>query len=185
MREPVKERNSSPFNGLEHISPGQLFKDGSCLSGLEPSWETERGGDAFKQGLRTDGHVSRPCPPVLQSEMVRELDGHVLKCVKDQNGNHVVQKCIECVQPHALHFIIDAFKGQVGLHVHAPPAFDSAVLSMGLFDAVRAHTFFFKKLYFYVRNYTLPCCDPCPRRGSWHTRVSERMPAVLPLVHRL
>uniref|UniRef100_A0A669CWJ2 Pumilio homolog 1 n=1 Tax=Oreochromis niloticus TaxID=8128 RepID=A0A669CWJ2_ORENI len=50
------------------------------------------------------------------SEMVRELDGHVLKCVKDQNGNHVVQKCIECVQPHALHFIIEAFKGQVGLH---------------------------------------------------------------------
>uniref|UniRef100_A0A669DAM8 Pumilio homolog 1 n=1 Tax=Oreochromis niloticus TaxID=8128 RepID=A0A669DAM8_ORENI len=49
-------------------------------------------------------------------EMVRELDGHVLKCVKDQNGNHVVQKCIECVQPHALHFIIEAFKGQVGLH---------------------------------------------------------------------
>lgn len=54
------------------------------------------------------------CPlPLLQSEMVRELDGHVLKCVKDQNGNHVVQKCIECVQPHALHFIIEAFKGQV------------------------------------------------------------------------
>ncbi|CAB1320689.1 unnamed protein product [Coregonus sp. 'balchen'] len=49
----------------------------------------------------------------FESEMVRELDGHVLKCVKDQNGNHVVQKCIECVQPHALHFIIDAFKGQV------------------------------------------------------------------------
>uniref|UniRef100_A0A7N8Y6W7 Pumilio homolog 1 n=1 Tax=Mastacembelus armatus TaxID=205130 RepID=A0A7N8Y6W7_9TELE len=52
-------------------------------------------------------------PSDQQSEMVRELDGHVLKCVKDQNGNHVVQKCIECVQPHALHFIIDAFKGQV------------------------------------------------------------------------
>ncbi|XP_029340162.1 pumilio homolog 2 isoform X3 [Mus caroli] len=47
------------------------------------------------------------------SEMVKELDGHVLKCVKDQNGNHVVQKCIECVQPQALQFIIDAFKGQV------------------------------------------------------------------------
>ncbi|XP_066093986.1 pumilio homolog 2 isoform X9 [Saccopteryx bilineata] len=47
------------------------------------------------------------------SEMVKELDGHVLKCVKDQNGNHVVQKCIECVQPQSLQFIIDAFKGQV------------------------------------------------------------------------
>lgn len=48
-----------------------------------------------------------------QVEIVRELDGHVLKCVKDQNGNHVVQKCIECVDPHALQFIINAFQGQV------------------------------------------------------------------------
>ncbi|KAJ3609442.1 hypothetical protein NHX12_023963 [Muraenolepis orangiensis] len=54
-----------------------------------------------------------PSEQQVISEMVRELDGHVLKCVKDQNGNHVVQKCIECVQPHALHFIIDAFKAQV------------------------------------------------------------------------
>jgi len=44
---------------------------------------------------------------------VRELDGHVLKCVKDQNGNHVVQKCIECVEPRALQFVIGAFAGQV------------------------------------------------------------------------
>ena len=51
-----------------------------------------------------------------QSDIVRELDGHVLKCVKDQNGNHVVQKCIECVQPQALQFIIDAFQGQVRPH---------------------------------------------------------------------
>jgi len=50
---------------------------------------------------------------LCQSDIVRELDGHVLKCVKDQNGNHVVQKCIECVQPQALQFIIDAFQGQV------------------------------------------------------------------------
>ncbi|MFT7813230.1 pumilio homolog 1 isoform X4 [Arapaima gigas] len=54
-----------------------------------------------------------PSEQQVISEMVRELDGHVLKCVKDQNGNHVVQKCIECVPPHALQFIIEAFKGQV------------------------------------------------------------------------
>ncbi len=41
----------------------------------------------------------------------------MLKCVKDQNGNHVVQKCIECVQPQALQFIIDAFQGQVRLFI--------------------------------------------------------------------
>lgn len=28
-------------------------------------------------------------------------------------GNHVVQKCIECVEPSALQFIINAFQGQV------------------------------------------------------------------------
>lgn len=28
-------------------------------------------------------------------------------------GNHVVQKCIECVEPNALQFIINAFQGQV------------------------------------------------------------------------
>ena len=31
-----------------------------------------------------------------------------------QNGNHVVQKCIECVEPTNLQFIIDSFQGQVG-----------------------------------------------------------------------
>lgn len=49
----------------------------------------------------------------FQVEIVKELDGHVLKCVKDQNGNHVVQKCIECIDPKHLAFITDAFKGQV------------------------------------------------------------------------
>lgn len=90
----------------------------------------ERLENAFRQYLTSHKQLHVPLhilplpPPLssssssssLQSEMVRELDGHVLKCVKDQNGNHVVQKCIECVQPHALHFIIDAFKGQVGSH---------------------------------------------------------------------
>ena len=44
---------------------------------------------------------------------LQELDGNVLKCVKDQNGNHVVQKCIETVEASRLQFIIDAFSGQV------------------------------------------------------------------------
>jgi len=52
-----------------------------------------------------------------QVEIVKELDGHVQKCIKDQNGNHVVQKCIECVDPVHVNFIIDAFKGQVGTAV--------------------------------------------------------------------
>ena len=31
--------------------------------------------------------------PERQSSLIAELDGHVLRCVRDQNGNHVVQKC--------------------------------------------------------------------------------------------
>ena len=50
-----------------------------------------------------------------QIEMIRELDGHVIKCVKDQNGNHVVQKAIEGVSPVSLQFIIGAFSGTVCL----------------------------------------------------------------------
>lgn len=47
-----------------------------------------------------------------------------MKCVQDQNGNHVVQKCIEVVSTTAksegqylhshIQFIVDGFLGQVG-----------------------------------------------------------------------
>lgn len=53
-------------------------------------------------GCRVIQKALESIPPEQQQEIVRELDGHVLKCVKDQNGNHVVQKCIECVEPMAL-----------------------------------------------------------------------------------
>jgi mRNA-binding protein PUF3 len=44
---------------------------------------------------------------------VKELQVDVLKCVKDQNGNHVIQKAIERVPTEHIQFIIEAFKGQV------------------------------------------------------------------------
>lgn len=48
-----------------------------------------------------------------QASIIREIDGNVLKCVKDQNGNHVVQKAIERVPSQYIQFIIDTFHGQV------------------------------------------------------------------------
>jgi len=47
---------------------------------------------------------------VYQLEIVKELDGNVLKCVKDQNGRYVIQKCIECIDPVHLSFITNALK---------------------------------------------------------------------------
>ena len=48
-----------------------------------------------------------------KTEMVSELDGHVMRCVRDQNGNHVIQKCIECIPEDAIEFIISTFYDQV------------------------------------------------------------------------
>ena len=36
-----------------------------------------------------------------------------MRCVRDQNGNHVIQKCIECIPAEKIGFIISAFRGQV------------------------------------------------------------------------
>eukprot|EP01018_Ginkgo_biloba_P012626 Gb_30040 [translate_table: standard] len=48
-----------------------------------------------------------------QAQLVLELDGHVMRCVRDQNGNHVIQKCIECISEDRIQFIISSFFGQV------------------------------------------------------------------------
>lgn len=45
--------------------------------------------------------------------MVEELDTHVMRCVRDQNGNHVIQKCIECVPEENIQFIVTTFFDQV------------------------------------------------------------------------
>uniref|UniRef100_A0A915DPG4 PUM-HD domain-containing protein n=1 Tax=Ditylenchus dipsaci TaxID=166011 RepID=A0A915DPG4_9BILA len=45
----------------------------------------------------------------LQEGILKEMEGQILRCVKDQNGNHVVQKIIDSVEPQRWQFIIDAF----------------------------------------------------------------------------
>lgn len=45
--------------------------------------------------------------------MALELDGSIMRCVRDQNGNHVIQKCIECIPQERIRFIISAFYGHV------------------------------------------------------------------------
>jgi pumilio RNA-binding family len=45
--------------------------------------------------------------------LVGELDGHVLRCVHDQNGNHVIQKCIECIPLEHIGFLVSSFQCQV------------------------------------------------------------------------
>jgi mRNA-binding protein PUF3 len=46
--------------------------------------------------------------------MVKELEVNVMRCVRDNNGNHVIQKVIDRVPLEYIGNIIDAFRGQVG-----------------------------------------------------------------------
>ena len=48
-----------------------------------------------------------------KAQLVRELDGNIMRCVRDQNGNHVIQKCIESIPTNKIGFILSAFRGQV------------------------------------------------------------------------
>lgn len=61
-----------------------------------------------------------------QAELVQELRADILKAVKDQNGNHVVQKAIERVPTEHIQFVIDAFRGQV--HVLATHPYGCRVI---------------------------------------------------------
>ncbi|KAL6866880.1 armadillo-type protein [Trichoderma novae-zelandiae] len=48
-----------------------------------------------------------------QAELTRELEPEILRVIKDQNGNHVVQKIIELVPRQYIDFIMNAVRGQV------------------------------------------------------------------------
>jgi mRNA-binding protein PUF3 len=47
--------------------------------------------------------------------MVKELEKDVLKTVKDQNGNHVIQKVIDRVPMQYIQNVVEAFRGNVGV----------------------------------------------------------------------
>jgi mRNA-binding protein PUF3 len=54
-----------------------------------------------------------------QSSIVKELEPRVMECVKDQNGNHVIQKAIERVPAEHMQTIVNAFLGKVqDLSIH-------------------------------------------------------------------
>jgi mRNA-binding protein PUF3 len=47
--------------------------------------------------------------------MVKELEKDVLKTVRDQNGNHVIQKVIDRVPMEHIQVIVESFRGHIGI----------------------------------------------------------------------
>lgn len=76
--------------------------------------------------------------PEQKWQLVRELEGHEMQCVRDQNGNHVIQKCIEWVPVEHIGFIITAFRGQVAsLSMHP---YGCRVIQVGCFSLSLFHS---------------------------------------------
>uniref|UniRef100_A0A0E0HCS5 PUM-HD domain-containing protein n=1 Tax=Oryza nivara TaxID=4536 RepID=A0A0E0HCS5_ORYNI len=52
-------------------------------------------------------------------QITTELNNDIMKCIHDQNANHVVQKCIEHVPPQFIQFFLEDMYGHViELSVH-------------------------------------------------------------------
>lgn len=79
-----------------------------------------------------------------KTKLVTELDGQVMRCVRDQNGNHVVQKCIECIPEGSIQFIISTFYNQVvTLSTHPYGCRVIQVLSLLFFRFMYTWRYFF------------------------------------------
>jgi pumilio RNA-binding family len=64
-------------------------------------------------GCRVIQKAVETLPAEYQLQIAHELDGNIVKCIEDQNGNHVIQKCIECCTGDDIEFIIGDVTRQV------------------------------------------------------------------------
>ncbi|VDL74293.1 unnamed protein product [Nippostrongylus brasiliensis] len=88
---------------FEYGTPEQKMALGRALKGDVMSLALQM------YGCRVIQKALESVDEAIQLDILKELESQVLKCVKDQNGNHVVQKVIEKVKPERLQFIIDTF----------------------------------------------------------------------------
>ena len=120
-------------------SPQRLAAAAACERADAPAGDANpsvRSGTVHSIPVPAFGQALEVIKLPQQIKLVRELDGNVMKCVKDQNGarngffspfearrppsdhrplagNHVIQKCIERINTDAIQFVVGSFKGQV------------------------------------------------------------------------
>lgn len=63
----------------------------------------------FPLSLKSNDAALPRVDTIMRIAILRELDGCVINCLEDQNGNHVVQNCVESVPAEHLQLILDFF----------------------------------------------------------------------------
>ena len=56
-------------------------------------------------------------PHPLKGLILAELQKRVLECIKDQHGNHVIQKCFTSVPPSLMQLLINPILGSVSYDI--------------------------------------------------------------------
>jgi pumilio RNA-binding family len=116
-----------------------------------------------------------------QTQMALELDGSIMRCVRDQNGNHVIQKCIECIPQERIRFIISAFYGHVvELSMHP---YGCRVIQ------VLHRLLWFRHLFLYIERDFLKCVlayrqrvlEHCDDESTQNAMMEEIMQSVVTL----
>uniref|UniRef100_A0A0D3CLG8 PUM-HD domain-containing protein n=1 Tax=Brassica oleracea var. oleracea TaxID=109376 RepID=A0A0D3CLG8_BRAOL len=122
---PSPSKNSRNLQNMRMSQSASMLK--APFGGLQGSSHVDIGStaeasllDGFKNNKTRSlelseivGHALEVVDLEQQARMVKELDGSVLQCVHDQNGNHVIQKCIERLPQDCIQFIISSFYGKV------------------------------------------------------------------------
>jgi len=103
---------SSDCHPSSKAADSELLSWGDDLAVAGKVWELSQD----PQGCR---HVQRALEHAASEEERRavaaELHGHVAPAMRCLHGNHVLQKCINTMQPESLQFIVDEISKQEGL----------------------------------------------------------------------
>jgi len=102
---PEPNESCTYYTGQEYSQLDDAAPQGAAL--IDNAWKYSKD----PQGCR---HVQQAFDDAGTDEermaLTEGLKGHVWEAMKDQNANHVVQKCISTIRPHAAQFVIDELR---------------------------------------------------------------------------
>ena len=57
---------------------------------------------------------------------LQKLEPRIEEFIRDHNGNHVIQKCIEAMEPEDKQIILNRYDNKVSMYLYNPPFINSS-----------------------------------------------------------